>query len=69
MSSMPGLRGRDSELDVIGETLMQARVGRGAVVLVEGRGGFGKTRFLNGAASMARCAGIRVGSGTIDSGE
>jgi DNA-binding CsgD family transcriptional regulator len=68
MSSTSALRGRDSELDVIGEALMQARAGRGAVVLVEGRGGFGKTRFLSEAASMARRAGIRVGSGTIDSG-
>jgi DNA-binding CsgD family transcriptional regulator len=68
MSSTPALRGRDSELDVIGEALMQARAGRGAVLVVEGRGGFGKTRFLAEAASMARRAGIRVGSGTIDSG-
>jgi len=68
MSSMPALRGRDSELGVIGEALMQARSGRGAVVLVEGRSGFGKTRFLDEAASMAGRAGIRVGSGTINSG-
>jgi predicted ATPase len=65
MSSMPALRGRDSELDVIGEALMQARSGRGAVVLVEGRSGFGKTQFLDEAASMAGRAGIRSAQGRL----
>jgi DNA-binding CsgD family transcriptional regulator/tetratricopeptide (TPR) repeat protein len=69
MSSSPALRGRDSELGLIGEVLMQARQGRGAVVLVEGRSGFGKTRFLAEAAAIATRAGIRVGSGAVDSND
>jgi DNA-binding CsgD family transcriptional regulator len=63
----PALRGRDAELQVVAEALTAARAGKGAVILVEGRGGFGKTRFLAEIAAIGRRAGIRVGSGAIDS--
>jgi DNA-binding CsgD family transcriptional regulator len=61
------LRGRDAELQVVADALTQTRTGHGAIILVEGRGGFGKTRFLAEVAAMGRRAGIRVGSGAIDS--
>jgi DNA-binding CsgD family transcriptional regulator len=67
MPTSPALRGRDVELGVVSEALTQTRAGRGAVILVEGHGGFGKTRFLAEVAAMGRRAGIRVGSGAIDS--
>jgi DNA-binding CsgD family transcriptional regulator len=37
--------------------------GRGAVVVVEGRAGLGKTRLLAEAAEIAQSMGLRVGSG------
>ncbi|MFZ1996173.1 MAG: LuxR C-terminal-related transcriptional regulator [Solirubrobacteraceae bacterium] len=69
MSSSPALRGRDSELALIGELLVRTRQGRGAVAMVEGHGGFGKTRFLAEAAAMATRAGIRAGSGAVDNND
>jgi hypothetical protein len=47
------LRGRDGELAVIGERLADARDGRGTVLFVQGRAGYGKTRLLAEAAAMA----------------
>jgi hypothetical protein len=44
------LRGRDGELVVIGERLADARDGRGTVLFVQGRAGYGKTRRLAEAA-------------------
>ncbi len=55
------LRGRDGELAVIGERLAAAREGRGAVLFVQGRAGFGKTRLLAEAAAMADRTGVRAG--------
>ena len=59
------LRGRDRELAVIGELLAYVRRGRGAVLLAEGRAGFGKTRLLTEAAAMAARAGFRAGIGAV----
>jgi hypothetical protein len=50
---------------VIGERLASAREGRSAVLFVQGRAGFGKTRLLAEAAAMAGRAGIRAGFGAV----
>jgi DNA-binding CsgD family transcriptional regulator len=63
------LRGRDGELAVIGEQLAGAREGRGAVLFVQGRAGFGKTRLLAEAAAMASQAGVRAGLGAMQASD
>lgn len=59
------LRGRDSELSVIRERLGGALGGRGAVIVLEGRAGLGKTRLLAEAAATAGDMGLSVGSGIV----
>jgi AAA ATPase domain len=54
---------------VIGERLAAAREGRGAVVFVQGRAGFGKTRLLAEAAAMAGRAGVRAGFGAVQASD
>jgi hypothetical protein len=54
---------------VIGERLAAARQGRGAVLFVQGRAGFGKTRLLAEAAAMAGRAGIRAGFGAVQASD
>jgi DNA-binding CsgD family transcriptional regulator len=63
------LRGRDGELALIGEQLAGAREGRGAVLFVQGRAGFGKTRLLAEAAAMASQAGVRAGFGAVQASD
>jgi len=62
----PPLRGRDAELQVLGEQLDALIRGHGGVVLLEGLGGAGKTRMLAAAAAMARRLGVRVVTGAAD---
>jgi DNA-binding CsgD family transcriptional regulator len=62
------VRGRDPELASIGVQLDRVRVGAGAVVLVEGDPGIGKTRLLAEAARIARRLGFRVGTGAAEPG-
>jgi predicted ATPase len=59
------LRGRDPELALISERISGALGGRGAVVVVEGRAGLGKTRLLAEAAEIAQNMGLTVGSGVV----
>jgi DNA-binding CsgD family transcriptional regulator/tetratricopeptide (TPR) repeat protein len=59
------LRGRDPELALISERISGALSGRGAVVVVEGRAGLGKTRLLAEAAEIAETVGLTVGSGVV----
>jgi predicted ATPase len=63
------VRGRDAELTVLGQHLDQILSGVGAVVLVEGGAGIGKSRLLAEVAAMARRLSIRVGSGAADPGD
>jgi DNA-binding CsgD family transcriptional regulator len=63
------LRGRDSELAALTGLLGQVRAGAGAVALIEGGAGMGKSRLLKEVATIARGRGIRVGSGVADAGE
>ncbi|GAA4559697.1 helix-turn-helix transcriptional regulator [Planotetraspora kaengkrachanensis] len=65
-SSWPGWRGRAREWSVVADALREARTGRGAVLLVEGRSGMGKTRLLKEAAGAAAWARFAVGRGAAD---
>ena len=64
----PVIRGRDTELASIGVQLDRVRSGVGAVVLVEGEPGMGKTRLLDEAARVARRLAFRVGAGAAEPG-
>jgi hypothetical protein len=63
------VRGRDAELTVLGQNLDQLLSGVGAVVLVEGGAGMGKSRLLREMAEMARRLSISVGVGVADPGD
>ncbi len=65
-SRTPVVRGRDAELASIGVQLDRARSGVGAVVLVEGEPGMGKTRLLAETARVARRLAFRVGTGAAE---
>jgi DNA-binding CsgD family transcriptional regulator len=67
-SPAPIVRGRDAELASIGVQLDRVRAGAGAVVLVEGEPGMGKSRLLAEAARVARRLGFRVGVGAAEPG-
>jgi DNA-binding CsgD family transcriptional regulator len=69
MDSSPTTRGRDAELATIGRVLGAARDGAGAIVLVEGAAGFGKTRLLAEAEHRAGEAGLRVCSAIAEPGD
>jgi predicted ATPase len=64
----PLVRGRDAELASIGVQLDRVRSGRGAVVLVEGEPGMGKTRLLAEANRVAGRLAFRVGAGAAEPG-
>src|SRR4051794_39722042 len=57
---MDGILGRQSELAAIEAALVDARSGRGALFLLVGEAGIGKTRLATEAAERARHAGFRV---------
>jgi DNA-binding CsgD family transcriptional regulator len=57
---MTGLLERHAELDALGRTVAAARDGRGAVAVVLGEAGVGKTRLLEAAWGLAEGAGLRV---------
>ena len=67
-SSAPIVRGRDVELASIGVQLDRVRTGVGAVVLVEGEAGMGKTRLLAEAGRVARRLAFRVRAGAAEPG-
>jgi DNA-binding CsgD family transcriptional regulator len=57
---IPPIRGRSSELDVIG-ALIQALVrGRGGTLIIEGPPGIGKSRLLAEAITLANSRGVRT---------
>ena len=58
------IRGRDGELTAVGEQLDRLLAGEGAVLVIEGQAGMGKSRLLAEAATMARRLSMRVGLGT-----
>ena len=62
------LRGRHEELSRVQRRLEEVRSGIGAVVVVEGRAGLGKTRLLDACASLASGMSFRVGRGIAEPG-
>lgn len=66
MDAAPRLRGRTREMRVIDAALAGARSGQGAVVLIDGRAGLGKTRLLEEALRIAERFGMRTGLGRAD---
>jgi DNA-binding CsgD family transcriptional regulator len=58
--------GRDDQLTALSEQFSRAAGGAGAVVLVEGDAGMGKSRLLDEAAALARRRGFRVGISAAD---
>jgi DNA-binding CsgD family transcriptional regulator len=65
----PTLRGRESELAVLGEQLGRVRSGSSAVVVIEGAAGMGKSRLIGEALRMARRASVPVGYGAAEPSE
>src|SRR5689334_25187219 len=65
-SSWPGWRGRAREWTIVAGVLQEARVGRGAVLLVEGRSGVGKSRMLGITTTAAARAELGVAQGAAD---
>jgi DNA-binding CsgD family transcriptional regulator/DNA-binding Lrp family transcriptional regulator len=65
----PTIRGRDAELAVFGELLARVRSGAGAVLLVEGDAGMGKSRLIGEAVRMARRLSVSVGIGDAEPSE
>src|SRR5260370_11332014 len=62
------LRGRDQPLETIRRLLHGVREGVGAVILVEGRAGEGKSRLLQTCISMAAGMSFRTGFGVAEPG-
>ena len=65
----PTIRGRDAELAVLGELLGRVRSGSGAVLLVEGAPGMGKSRLIGEGVRMARRLSFPVGIGAAEPSE
>jgi DNA-binding CsgD family transcriptional regulator len=59
----PTIRGRDAELVTMGEQLDRVRSGSGAVLLIEGAPGMGKSRLIAEGVRMARRLSLPTGIG------
>jgi DNA-binding CsgD family transcriptional regulator len=64
-----GVQGRDVELALVQRALERLSEGVGAVVIVEGGAGMGKSRLLGEIATLARARRIRVGRSAADPSE
>jgi predicted ATPase len=62
----PPIRGRDEELGQVVRRLEGVASGIGAVIIVEGRAGLGKTRLLEACASLAAGMSFRVARGMAE---
>ena len=62
------LRGRDAELARVQRRLAEVASGVGAVIVIEGRAGLGKTRLLEECAALAASMSFRVGQGVAEPG-
>jgi DNA-binding CsgD family transcriptional regulator len=60
------LLGRQREIDVIADSLEEARAGRVSLVLVEGAAGIGKSRLLADAVRRGQALGFAVGDTAAD---
>ena len=65
----PTIRGRDAELAAFGEVLGRVRAGSGAVLLIEGAAGMGKSRLIGEGVRMAHRLAIPVGVGAAEPSE
>ncbi|MEA2145705.1 MAG: hypothetical protein QOG59_1292, partial [Solirubrobacteraceae bacterium] len=65
----PTIRGRDVALGALGHVLDCVRSGSGAVLLIEGAAGMGKSRLLAEGQKMARRLGFPVGIGAAEPSE
>ena len=63
LAPSPRLRGREVELEALGDAFDQVALGHPAIVLVEGEAGIGKTRLLAEALDDARARGLEIVSG------
>jgi DNA-binding CsgD family transcriptional regulator/DNA-binding Lrp family transcriptional regulator len=63
------IRGRDVELGALGELLDRVRSGSGAVLLIEGAAGMGKSRLIAEGEKMAHRLGFPVGIGAAEPSE
>jgi DNA-binding CsgD family transcriptional regulator len=63
------IRGRDAPLGGLGELLDRVRSGSGAVLLLEGAAGMGKSRLIGEGVKMARRLSVRVGVGAAEPSE
>src|SRR6266567_903061 len=66
--SSPPIRGRDEQLQMIAGFLERVRAGAGAVAIIEGAAGLGKTRLLTAASAAARALSFRTGLGAAEPG-
>jgi DNA-binding CsgD family transcriptional regulator len=57
---IPPIRGRASELKVIGALISAVAEGRGGVLVIEGPPGIGKSRLLTDVLALAERAGVRT---------
>jgi hypothetical protein len=64
-----GLIGRGAQLELIGSHLAGLDESRGALVLLSGEPGIGKTRLAEATLARARILGIRTGWTTAWQGE
>jgi len=62
-ASSAAIRGRDAELVVLGEQLDRVRSGSGAVLLIEGAPGMGKSRLIAEGVRMAQRLALPAGIG------
>jgi hypothetical protein len=69
MTSASRLRGRDTELTVIGSHLDRLLSGVGTVVVLEGPAGMGKSRLLAEVAVLGQRLDMLVGRGVADPGD
>ena len=65
----PTIRGRDAELAVLGEHLDRLRSGSGAVLLIEGEAGMGKSRLIGEGVRMAQRLSLPFGIGAAEPSE
>jgi DNA-binding CsgD family transcriptional regulator len=65
----PTIRGRDAELSAFGEMLGRVRSGSGAVLLIEGAAGIGKSRLIGEGVRMARRLSFPVGVSAAEPSE
>ena len=63
------IRGRDAELGALGGLLARVRSGSGAVLLIEGAAGMGKSRLLAEGVRMAHRLDLPVGVGAAEPSE